>query len=64
MMSDSTGSQNAIADLTAYKHNALLTSALHTQDVTKQDFPLPNLGPKLVGFREEVRSGRGFQIIR
>lgn len=34
------------------------------QDVTKQDFALPTLGPKLVQFREEVRTGRGFQLIR
>lgn len=34
------------------------------QTVSKQDFVLPKLGPKLVGFREEVRTGRGFQLIR
>lgn len=28
------------------------------------DFPLPTLGPKLTAMREEVRTGRGFQLIR
>lgn len=32
--------------------------------MTKQDFVLPKLGQKLIGFREEVRTGRGFQLIR
>ena len=34
------------------------------QDVTREDFPLPTLGPKLVAFREEVSRGRGFQLFR
>ncbi len=34
------------------------------QDLAKEDFPLPTLGPKLVAFREEVRTGRGFQLFR
>lgn len=38
--------------------------ACHMQDITKEEFPLPNLGPKLVDFREEVRTGRGFQLFR
>lgn len=37
---------------------------LIVQDVTKQDFTLAKLGQKLVEFREEVRVGRGFQLIR
>ena len=32
--------------------------------MTKQDFVLPKLGQKMIGFREEVRTGRGFQLIR
>lgn len=34
------------------------------QNVTKHDFALSKLGQKLVAFREEVRVGRGFQLIR
>jgi len=34
------------------------------QDVTQSDFPLPTLGAKLTAIREEVRTGRGFQLIR
>lgn len=34
------------------------------QKVTREDFPLPTLGAKLEGFREEVRIGRGFQLFR
>ncbi len=30
----------------------------------KEDFPLPQLGPILVGLRKEVQSGRGFALIR
>eukprot|EP00884_Botryococcus_braunii_P007135 jgi/Botrbrau1/16422/Bobra.0142s0021.1 len=37
---------------------------LDVKDVTKDDFPLPTLGPKLEGFREEARAGRGFVLIR
>ena len=43
---------------------AVTRSEKDIQDATKQDFVLPMLGPKLVGFREEVRTGRGFQLIR
>lgn len=31
---------------------------------TREAFPLPTLGPKLEAFREEVRIGRGFQLLR
>ena len=34
------------------------------QEVTQADFPLPALGPKLTAMREEVRTGRGFQLLR
>ena len=34
------------------------------QAVTREDFLLPTLGAKLEGFREEVRTGRGFQLFR
>ncbi len=43
---------------------AITRSGKDIQHVTKQDFVLPKLGPKLVGFREEVHTGRGFQLIR
>jgi hypothetical protein len=34
------------------------------QTVTKEDFPLPTLGPYLESVRDEVVSGRGFALIR
>ena len=39
---------------------------LHLQETVKstKQFPLPNLGPKLRAWRDEVVSGRGFQLIR
>ncbi len=30
----------------------------------REQFELPSLGPKLEALREEVRIGRGFQILR
>ncbi|KIZ05655.1 hypothetical protein MNEG_2302 [Monoraphidium neglectum] len=39
-----------------------LRSQLHK--VTREQFPLPTLGPVLDGVREEVRAGRGFALIR
>ena len=38
--------------------------AVCVQDLTKDDFPLPTLGPRLVELLDEVRAGRGFQYIR
>ncbi len=32
---------------------------VHLQDVTREDFQLPTLGPKLAGFRDEVCSKTG-----
>ena len=32
--------------------------------VTRADFPLPTLGPKLAALREEVINGRGFVLVR
>ena len=37
---------------------------LHEVLVSMGDFPLPTLGPKLKAMRENLRSGRGFQLIR
>jgi hypothetical protein len=39
-----------------------LRTQLHK--VTKDQFPLPTLGPVLEGVREEVRAGRGFALVR
>lgn len=38
----------------------------HVHEVIKSqaDFPLPTLGPKLEAIRENVRIGRGFQLIK
>jgi len=32
-------------------------------DVTREDFPLPTLGPKISAFESELIDGRGFQLI-
>ena len=39
---------------------------VHIQEAVpgRKDFPLPTLGPKLEQLREEVRIGRGFQLLR
>lgn len=37
---------------------------LHEKLIGEADFPLPKLGPKLKAMRENLRSGRGFQLIR
>ena len=34
------------------------------QEITRQEFPLPSLGPKLESFRDEVVLGRGFYLIK
>lgn len=41
-------------------------NAYNVQEVvlSKADFPLPTLGPKLEAIRENVRIGRGFQLIK
>ena len=33
------------------------------QEVIKQDFPLPSLGPKLEAIRNDVVNGKGFHLI-
>lgn len=37
---------------------------LPLQEITKADFPLPSLGPKLEAFLKNVVHGLGFQLIR
>ncbi|MCK8783689.1 TauD/TfdA family dioxygenase [Roseomonas sp. NAR14] len=37
---------------------------LATTAITRDDFPLPTLGPRLAALREEARLGRGFFLIR
>ena len=41
-------------------------NAYHVNEVvlTKEDFSLPTLGPKLEAIRENIRIGRGFQLIK
>lgn len=34
------------------------------RDLTREDFPLPTLSKKIDRWREEIRSGRGFQVFR
>ena len=46
--------------------SALQGNLVHIQEAVpgRKDFPLPTLGPKLEQLREEVRIGRGFQLLR
>ena len=34
------------------------------QDMSREDFPLPTLGPKLEAVRDEVILGKGFHLLR
>lgn len=45
---------------------ALQGNLVHIQEAvpTREAFPLPTFGPKLEQLREEVRIGRGFQLLR
>ncbi|NYT36837.1 taurine catabolism dioxygenase TauD [Allopusillimonas soli] len=33
-------------------------------DITKEDFPLPTLGPRIANLRNEIEGGRGFALLR
>ena len=46
--------------------SALQGNLVHIQEAVpgREGFPLPTLGPKLEQLREEVRIGRGFQLLR
>ncbi len=35
-----------------------------TRDLQASDFPLPGLGQKIFGWRQELKTGRGFQVLR
>lgn len=37
---------------------------LRLEQVGRSSFPLPTLGPKLLGWLEEIRTGRGFVVLR
>ena len=50
--------------LSASAHAQAVYSCHGMQAVTREDFLLPTLGAKLEAFREEVRTGRGFQLFR
>ena len=50
--------------LPASAHARAVQSYHGMQAVTGEDFLLPTLGAKLEAFREEVRTGRGFQLFR
>ncbi|GAQ87252.1 hypothetical protein KFL_003410090 [Klebsormidium nitens] len=39
-------------------------SGKQTKDVTQADFPLPNLGPRLLSIRDELVTGRGFYLLK
>ena len=35
-----------------------------TTALTATNFPLPTLGPRLIGFRDELEGGRGFVLLQ
>lgn len=47
-------------------HMRVQGNLVHIQEKvpSREEFPLPTLGPKLEALREEVRIGRGFQLLR
>lgn len=51
------------AELRAATRNALARQG-NIKDITRADFPLPTLGPRLEALRQEVINGRGFVLIR
>ncbi len=44
--------------------NAIRATSLGSTRFTKDDFPLPTLGPVLDAQREELENGRGFVLFR
>jgi hypothetical protein len=42
----------------------VIVRGLRLESVRRSDFPLPALGPKLVSMLDELRSGRGFFVLR
>ena len=49
-----------------HPHPTFVPFPLHPthQDLTRDDFQLPVLGPKLLQVRDEVVVGKGFHVIR
>jgi len=43
---------------------AILNSQQNIATLTSENFPLPILGPKLIGLRKELIHGRGFSLLR
>ena len=53
-----------IAELGAAADAALASGKSLDQVLSKDEFPLPNLGPKLDAIRKDVSFGRGFSLIK
>jgi len=43
---------------------AVMARRLDFRDIASADFPLPGLGPKLTALRPELRTGRGFVLVK
>jgi hypothetical protein len=52
-----------IAELEAAAR-AVMARRLDFRDIASADFPLPGLGPKLTALRPELRTGRGFVLVK
>ncbi len=55
--------ENDIAEIAAAV-DPLVKANADIARITKADFALPTLGPRLAGIREEVMNGRGFALLR
>ena len=44
--------------------NAALASGKELHEITKDEYPLPTLGPKLDAIRKDVSFGKGFVLVR
>jgi len=47
-----------------YQTNSHLGLDLDGDAVTRENFPLPTLGPKLAAFKRDLYTGKGFGLIR
>jgi len=56
-------SEQDLAELLAAS-DAALASGKELHEVTKAEFPLPTLGPKLDAMRKEVSFGKGFLLVK
>ena len=57
-------SSHELAEIDAALAHLLRLGDLDFPEIDAAKFPLPGLGPRLAGFRDELRHGRGFKLLR